>query len=151
MLRRSPPEHETPRPDRMDSGAAERRAMRFPPLDRSVRAARDFVVETLAQWGRTDHADNVRLCVSELVSNALLHGSSGGGHVLVHVELHATRLRLEVHDTGHGTPAERSPEETADNGRGLLLVSAFADRWGVEARQGPGKCVWATFHHIHLS
>ncbi|WP_236075530.1 ATP-binding protein [Streptomyces coffeae] len=135
----------------MGSSAVACRAMCFASLDRTARAARGFVVETLARWDRAERADDIRLCASELVTNALVHGASDGGHVLVHVELHDTTLRLEVHDAGDGTPAERSPEDTADDGRGLLLVSALADQWGVEARQGSGKCVWATFDRTRIT
>ncbi|GHF18198.1 hypothetical protein GCM10018789_55240 [Streptomyces werraensis] len=50
-------------------------------------------------------------------------------------------------DTHPGQP--ELPESTvrssgdADGGRGLLLVEAVADRWGVAGRAGPGKTVWA--------
>ncbi|CAM5266040.1 ATP-binding protein [Streptomyces hirsutus] len=110
-------------------------------------AARSFVAEALTQWGRTDRLDDIRLCTSELVTNAVLHGAPVGGQVLVRVELHTDMLRVEVHDGGNGTPTKREARSTADDGRGLLLVSAFADHWGVQERHGPGKCVWAAFHH----
>lgn len=77
----------------------------------------------------------------------LLHGAPAGGQVLVRVELHDTVLRIEVHDSGNGTPTKREARSTDAEGRGLLLVSAVADHWGVEERHGPGKCVWAAFHH----
>ncbi|MFF5805604.1 ATP-binding protein [Streptomyces sp. NPDC012746] len=53
-------------------------------------------------------------------------------------------VRVEVHDSGAGRPriAERDP--SAERGRGLLLVAALADRWGVGVRT-PGKVVWAEF------
>jgi anti-sigma regulatory factor (Ser/Thr protein kinase) len=142
-----PDEPETPAPDRAPGGAVEHRSMRFARRDRTAHAARGFVAETLAQWGRTERFDDIRLCTSELATNAVLHGAPEDGLVLVRVELHDTLLRLEVHDNGDGTPTQREPRDTADDGRGLLLVSAVADSWGVEQQQGPGKCVWATFHH----
>ncbi len=110
-------------------------------------AARSFVADTLTRWGQTERLDDIRLCVSELATNAVLHGARPGGKVLVRVELRSTLLRIEVHDGGNGTPSVRAARSTADDGRGLLLVSALADHWGVEERQGPGKCGWAAFHH----
>lgn len=54
-------------------------------------------------------------------------------------------VRLEVSDTrSERLPEARPPQDPADDesGRGLLLVGALAERWGVEPRS-PGKCVWA--------
>lgn len=76
-----------------------------------------------------------------------MHGAPVGGLVLVQITLDDTQLRIEVHDSGNAPPRRRHVPATADNGRGLLLVSAFADDWGVEERRGPGKCVWAAFQH----
>ncbi|MER5544427.1 ATP-binding protein [Streptomyces sp. NPDC001118] len=110
-------------------------------------AARTFVAETLTQWGRTKRLDDVRLCVSELTTNAILHGVPTGGLVLVRVTLNDIQLRIEVHDRVDAPPRRRHVPATAETGRGLLLVSALADDWGVEERRGPGKCVWAAFQH----
>ncbi len=53
-----------------------------------------------------------------------------------------TVLRVEVHDSGPGMP--RIADRADEGGRGLLLVAAFADRWGVDGRN-PGKAVWCEF------
>ncbi|WP_260215792.1 ATP-binding protein [Streptomyces gossypii] len=54
------------------------------------------------------------------------------------------RLRLEVSDAGEGKPEVRRPGEDETCGRGLLLVEALADHWGVRQRVGGiGKTVWA--------
>ncbi|ANH93256.1 hypothetical protein A8713_20565 [Streptomyces sp. SAT1] len=53
-------------------------------------------------------------------------------------------LRIEVSDTrGDRWPAPQEPDAVAESGRGLLLVEAFADRWGVTAGRFPLKTVWA--------
>ncbi|MFP3990862.1 ATP-binding protein [Streptomyces sp. E11-3] len=111
----------------------------------SARAAREFVADTVTQWGCHERLDDVRLCTSELVTNALLHGTSAAEVILVRIELHDTQLLVEVHDKGDGTPKQRNAQSTCDDGRGLVLVSAIADDWGSSARQGPGKRVWASF------
>lgn len=143
----SPDEPDTLAPDQALDCAVEHETMLFDRRRTTPIAARRFVAEALTQWGKTERLDDVRLCASELATNAVLHGAPAGGKVFVRVELHATLLRIEVHDSGNGMPTVREARSTADDGRGLLLVSAVADHWGVEERPGPGKCVWAVFHH----
>ncbi|AXI76984.1 ATP-binding protein [Peterkaempfera bronchialis] len=52
-----------------------------------------------------------------------------------------TRLRVEVHDAASQRPQPRTAGEQATSGRGLLLVQALADDWGVQPR-GEGKITW---------
>ncbi|UUU30970.1 ATP-binding protein [Streptomyces sp. CA-210063] len=142
-----PDEPDTLAPGQALDGAVKHETMLFDRRRTAPSAARSFVAEALTQWGRTERLDDIRLCTSELATNAVLHGASAGSQVLVRVELHATVLRIEVHDGGNARPEKRAARETAADGCGLLLVSTIADHWGVEERQGPGKCVWAAFHH----
>lgn len=80
------------------------------------------------------------LVVSELVTNALLHG---GGQVAVRLSLNPKRqLRVEVEDAGHGLPVTPRDSTEAMTGRGLALVSQLAQAWGVD-RSPTGKIVWA--------
>ncbi|MEW1696729.1 ATP-binding protein [Streptomyces sp. NPDC091278] len=110
---------------------------------RSVPLARDFTRRALADWGLDACADDVLLCVSELATNALLHGVPPGRGYRLHLYLERPGpLRVEVHDSGEGTPAVREP--SGESGRGLLLVDTLADRWGVGPRD-PGKVVWCEF------
>ena len=81
------------------------------------------------------------LCVSELVTNAVLHAAIGGDAELrLDVELDGDgKLRVQVIDPGRGfTPPEPTPGD--DSGWGLFLVDRLSDRWGV--REGDGTCVW---------
>ncbi|MEU6383092.1 ATP-binding protein [Streptomyces bauhiniae] len=121
------------------------RTVLFPRRRTTPRIARNFVVATLIEWGETSRLDDMRLCASELVTNAVVHGTPAGRLVLVRVVALADHVLLEVHDAGDDAPAQRAPEETDVGGRGLLIVSSTADRWGVRERTGPGKCVWAAF------
>jgi anti-sigma regulatory factor (Ser/Thr protein kinase) len=111
---------------------------------RSVAAARGFARTALAAWGWGARADDVTLCVSELATHALVHGVPPGRGYLLRLWLQdqGTSLRVEVHDSGDGKPCLRDPE--GESGRGLLLVDALADTWGVGPRE-PGKVVWCEF------
>lgn len=112
---------------------------------RSVPAAREFTSRALSDWDAQDRADDTLLCVSELATNALVHGVPPGRGFRLHLYLECggTVLRVEVHDSGPGPARVRecgaAPED--DGGRGLLLVSMLAAKWGVEERN-PGKTVW---------
>ncbi|AKH83613.1 6-phosphofructokinase [Streptomyces sp. CNQ-509] len=108
---------------------------------RSVGRAREFVAGVV---GAGDRADDIRVCVSELATNALRH-TPVGRRFLVRVAVQPHVVQVEVHDPGDGEPHVCSPADTDDRGRGLLLVEALADDWGTSARNGPGKSVWATF------
>lgn len=61
---------------------------RFPRRRASVRASRDFVADVLTEWQLGSLIDDIRLCVSELATNALLHGVPPGREFAV--QLHAT-------------------------------------------------------------
>ncbi|MEU7404172.1 ATP-binding protein [Streptomyces sp. NPDC044948] len=110
---------------------------------RSVPAARAFAREVLADWGVRGRADDVVLCVSELATNALVHGVPPGRGFRLRLLPCGDGVRVEVHDSGGGVPAVPldDPGGSAEGGRGLLLVSELADKWGVGERE-PGKFVW---------
>ncbi len=110
----------------------------------SVGAARRFAECTLAGWGIADRVDDVRLCVSELITNALVHGDPNAGDILVRFRMRDLLVRVEVHDTVTALPEQRTPDDGSDTGRGLLLVAACADGWGVEPHTSH-KIVWAEF------
>ena len=104
---------------------------------RAPSSARRFVAATLAAWGREDLGERALLAVSELVTNAFLHGE---GDIQLLVSL-GDVLRVEVHDAGAGLPVPRNFSPTSTTGRGLHLVGHMTDRWGTDAGQ-QGKAVW---------
>ncbi|MFI6843305.1 ATP-binding protein [Kitasatospora sp. NPDC050467] len=84
------------------------------------------------------------LICSELVTNAVLHGTPSGNRIHLALEINATRLRIEVHDArADREPVLRTSAADDENGRGLMLVKSLADRWGCCPRIGIGKIVWA--------
>lgn len=97
---------------------------------RSVPLARQFVRETLLDWACEVDLDEVLLCVSELATNALVHGVPPGRGFRVRLTW-GDLLRIEVDDSGGGeVREERGSAPYAEYGRGLLLVGALADAWG---------------------
>ena len=111
-------------------------------LDRDARAsasARRFVEETLRRWDCEEVLETVKLLVSELVTNSVVHGGSAPE---VAVLLGTEALRIEVSDRGGGVPAPRAAADDATSGRGLAMVEGLASAWGVEGARGGGKTVW---------
>ncbi len=113
----------------------------FPRERKSVSSVRSYVADTLAAWGYPDRLDDLRLCVSELATNALLHGVSSGRMFEVWVAADDTMVRVEIRDSGDGVPAPRVADVSEECGRGLVLVAALADDWGVISH-AVGKTVW---------
>ncbi|MFJ9538673.1 ATP-binding protein [Streptomyces sp. NPDC101225] len=117
----------------------------YPRDRRSVAVARDLTRITLADWGLTRRGDDVLLCVSELATNALLHGVPPNRCLRLCLTLTTDEvLRVEVHDSGSGEVLVPEPLLDAEGGRGLCLVRALSDAWGVRERE-PGKVVWCEF------
>ena len=110
----------------------------LPALATSVARARRAVVQVLRDAGREDLCDTAALLVSEVVTNAVLHGD---GTVEVRADVRDVVLRVEVEDDGPGVPALRDAGPDAEGGRGLALVEALSRDWGVQQVAG-GKYVW---------
>ncbi|MFD4540697.1 ATP-binding protein [Streptomyces bauhiniae] len=123
------------------------RQRRFPRARRSVGAAREFAVETLLEWGCHDRQEDIRLCVSELATNAVLHGVPPGREFLLTLTGDGTSIRVEVRDSGGGVPVVEAGGLDECGGRGLLLVRALADDFGVTSHN-PGKTVWTVFKSV---
>jgi anti-sigma regulatory factor (Ser/Thr protein kinase) len=86
--------------------------------------------------------DDIRLLVSELVTNSVRHsGGSANGAVGLDIRVAPDRVRVEVTDPGDGfEPRPRAPGQSEGSGWGLFLVDRLSDRWGV-SRRGKSK-VW---------
>lgn len=106
--------------------------------------ARREVALVVAEWALpVEVSDAGELCVSELVTNALVHARENPGTtVRVIVLRRADRLRIEVHDSNPDPPRERRPTLTSESGRGLFIVARFARDHG-SYPTALGKAVWA--------
>ncbi|MEV6315443.1 ATP-binding protein [Streptomyces sp. NPDC051776] len=124
-----------------------RNAFELPALRTSVAEARRQVVTLLHDWGADgETAEGAELVVSELVTNAICHTDSD----TIGCELRVTGalLRVDVADEGWSTTAPLAHPGPVDldgeGGRGLLLVDALSETWGVLAAVGGhGHVVWA--------
>ncbi|MFI6121668.1 ATP-binding protein [Streptomyces sp. NPDC051064] len=114
----------------------------------SVGQAREFASTTLAGWDLAERIDDIRLCVSELATNALAHGTVADHGFLVRLDAEDDVVRLEVHDSRRRRPETRQAADTDVSGRGLVLVAALADGWGVQDRIPLGKIVWSCFKTV---
>ena len=112
------------------------------PTPRGARLARLLATEQLRSWGLPLHpAEQI---VAELAANAATHGRVPGRDFRLRLYVSADTLRIEVTDTRGGRlPELGSPGPDSSSGRGLLLVEALADRWGVVPEPCPRKTVWA--------
>ncbi|MCL7428910.1 ATP-binding protein [Streptomyces sp. YS415] len=113
------------------------------PTPRGARLARLLATEELRSWGLPlDPAANI---VAELANNASIHGRVPGRSFQLLLHVVGNTLRIEVTDTlGDGLPHPQHHTSGSDEtGRGLLLVTALADRWGVTRDLPPRKTVWA--------
>lgn len=109
-----------------------------PPVSTGIGDARRFTRNQLESWGLVDLIDTTLLMVSELVTNAILHGGAGAELTL---RLSDSRLRAEVRDGNPSAPVVRNYSDTATTGRGMIIVDALAAEWGAFAA-GDGKVVW---------
>ncbi|MFC8348641.1 ATP-binding protein [Streptomyces sp. NPDC057280] len=112
------------------------------PTPRGARLVRLLATEQLRSWQiPLDPAANI---VAELANNAATHGRVPGRNFQLLLYVVGDTLRIEVTDT-HGDRLPHPQPTTPDSeaGRGLALVAALADRWGVRQGLPPRKTVWA--------
>lgn len=113
---------------------------RFPRDLTSARQARRFIEEILVRWECQPAIDTLELILSEVVTNAVVHGKSDPE---VAVRLVDGALRVEVLDNSDvSIPEVRPADDLAVGGRGLSILHSEATRWGSTPVPGGGKSVW---------
>ena len=110
----------------------------LPAVPDAVPEARALLRRVIAGTAVEGRLDDGELALSELVTNAVLHGREP---VAVRLQVGDDALRVEVSDASPVSPSFSMLDPTAVTGRGLLLISAVSDRWGVEPT-ADGKAVW---------
>ena len=116
----------------------------------SVSSARRYVISVLSEWGLppdTPAVDAVRLMVSELATNAVLHTSGLSPTFTVDVRLErAEQLAIGVTDSHPRRPQRLPAADQQDNGRGMAIVRHLTQESGgclaVTPTDDGGKTVW---------
>jgi stage II sporulation protein AB (anti-sigma F factor) len=118
--------------------------MSLPALPASARRARVAVADAVAELGIDERTvDDVRLCVSEAVSNAVVHAyGSNPGTVDVTVVAHDRGVVVVVRDFGSGVMSSRRDGE---GGFGLAIIDAVSDQCALSSVSGVGTEVSMAF------
>ena len=105
----------------------------------SVAGARSWLATQLRPLAPSALVNDAQLCLSELAANAVNHA---GSDFEVEVRRFDDRLRITVSDESDERPVLRSVDPSSQRGRGLLIVDAVSQRWGVTTHEPTGKSVW---------
>ena len=117
-------------------------SVQLSPTPRSARLARLLTDAHLRDWGYDSEA--ARHVVAELAANAVTHGRVPGRDFRLAFSVVDHTLRIEVTDTrSDELPRQQPASADAESGRGLCLVEALSDRWGVSEDRFPRKTIWA--------
>jgi anti-sigma regulatory factor (Ser/Thr protein kinase) len=108
----------------------------------STGRARSFVKEHLVAHGLPHLVDDVRLVVSELATNAMVHAATP---FTVLISAKGPAVTLTVEDGAAGAPGRKPQDEHATSGRGLAIVEEVSRSWGVATAEDGTKAVWASF------
>ena len=127
-----------------------RQDLTLPPQVESVPAARHFLKLQLREWGLQAASDTVEIAASELLTNAVVHARTSFDVTIILDD----NLTVSVRDTGGCFPRElrtgteelELPPWDREGGRGLALVAAITDGWGLTANDS-STTVW---FHVRL-
>jgi anti-sigma regulatory factor (Ser/Thr protein kinase) len=114
------------------------------PRELDSAAAARHAVDELADRLPADQIGDVRLLVSELVTNSLRHAElRPDDRIRLGVDVSDEMVRVEVTDSGKGFEFEGPADDPATvEGWGLYLVATLSDRWGITRDPKRGTSVW---------
>ncbi|MFI6853224.1 ATP-binding protein [Streptomyces sp. NPDC050416] len=116
-------------------------SMRLTVGEHAPRHVRRIVRSFLEQWRMPELSEAVELGVTELLANVVQHVPDRRCALLLLRQ--PAGVRVEVTDGSDQLPLSPSHlDPEAEGGRGLLLLDAMADKWGVSPWRGGGKTVW---------
>jgi anti-sigma regulatory factor (Ser/Thr protein kinase) len=120
-----------------------RRSFTLPPAAHAVAEAREHVMALAQPWVDSSRLADLRLVLSEVITNAVRHG--GDGDLLIAVTPKREYLCVQVTDTGDGfAPRPRAYAPDEDGGFGLFLIERLTRRWGL-TREDNNTRVWFEF------
>ena len=114
-------------------------SLELAPDPTSPMKARAFIAMALHEWGCDGVEDVATLLVSEVVTNAVTQVESTAVLTARHAD---GRVEVRVEDRSDSVPRLRQAAADDESGRGLMLVDALAERWGVEPLAHGGKAVY---------
>lgn len=114
--------------------------MRFTAGAHSARHIRRIVRCYLTLWKLRELTDSVELAVTELLANVVHHVPGARCGLLILRQPQG--VRVEVSDGCGQVPVPQQAAADDESGRGLALLDAVVDKWGVDGRCGTGKTVW---------
>ena len=110
----------------------------------SARHIRSIARRFLTDWALEELTDTVELALTELIANVVHHVPDRRCTLLLLKQ--GSGVRAEVTDAyGQLPPAPQTLQADSESGRGLLLLNALVDKWGVTPTPVGGKTVW--FEH----
>ncbi|MFE3904460.1 ATP-binding protein [Streptomyces sp. NPDC059153] len=112
-------------------------------LPSRIGQVRRIVSAQLRYWHLDPLIDHAALGVTELLTNVHRHAQPDKS-CTVEIELLLERLMVSVHDHDPRLPTVREASASSTSGRGLALIAAVSESWGVCPRGGAGKVVWFT-------
>ena len=123
----------------------------LPPVPESAGVAREFTAAALRKWHLDPLISDAVLIASELVTNAIDHGTAHGdtegpGLVELTWSYQISRLICVITDRATEAPVIAPPDTDAESGHGLQIVAALAAAWGWTMLGTGEKAVWAALH-----
>jgi anti-sigma regulatory factor (Ser/Thr protein kinase) len=131
------------------------RRITLPPVPESAKAAREFTAATLRNWHLDPLISDAALIASELVTNAIKHGSPQrqpgaqaelGAAVELTWSYQVSRLICVITDRAAEPPVAAPADPDAESGHGLQIVGTLAAAWGWTMLGTGEKAVWAALH-----
>ena len=127
----------------LGTAASDRQSFTLPPAPQAVAEARERVMTLAEPFVEDRRLSDLRLVISEVITNAVRHG--GDGDLLIAVTPRPEFLCVQVTDTGDGfAPRPRAYAPDEDGGFGLFLIERLTRRWGL-TREDNNTRVWFEF------
>lgn len=117
--------------------------MELQALPSRIGQVRRIISAQLRYWQLDPLIDHAELGVTELLTNVHRHAQPDKS-CTVEIELLLERLTVSVHDHDPRLPTVRDADASSTSGRGLALIAAVSESWGVRPSGGSGKAVWFT-------
>lgn len=117
--------------------------MELQALPSRIGQVRRIISAQLRYWHLDPLIDHAALGVTELLTNVHRHAQPDKS-CTVEVELLLDRLTVSVHDHDPRLPTVCDADSSATSGRGLAMIAAVSESWGIRPSEDAGKVIWFT-------